>query len=143
MWYGFFICPTCPFCQTCPPAQFFYHVIYMAAGLPMPVCNPRDFNAEPNGTFDVTYRTIWLGICTYFTMGWIYLWHTMRRNLLNNVLHIWSGKNVLIFSWYLQKLLNFSLEQLNISKFLPKKHVKHLFLTNWNQTTPTLVSLFS
>ena len=23
---------------------------------------------------------------------------TMRRNLLNNVLHIWSGKNLLIFS---------------------------------------------
>ena len=54
----------------------------------------------------------------------------MRRNLLNNVLLIWSGNNVLILADFYKKSLNFSLEQLNIRKFLSNKLVKPLFLTN-------------
>ena len=60
----------------------------------------------------------------------------MKRNLLSNALLIWSVKNLLIFSWFLQ-ILNFNLEQLkfsnfcknqlNINNFLPIQIHKTLF----------------
>ena len=63
----------------------------------------------------------------------------MRTNLLNHVLRIWIGKNLLTFSLLVTKLLTFSLKQLklniivtnqlNISKFVPLQTLKTLRTT--------------
>ena len=49
----------------------------------------------------------------------------MITNLLNNVLHIWIGKNLLNFSLKQLKFNSFVTNQLNISKFLSLLIRKH------------------